>query len=726
MTKLKKILLGSGIVASLAVILAVGFLVNSHQRKQNEIDLGYSVVSRYQTTLNQSMTSNQTTVPVSSVTTFDDHVLVMADLGDVVFLTIEPGKSREEIVKCTGISGTSWTGCTRGLAFYGTSEVAVAANQNAHNAGSSVVMSNVHYVYDQLTDKDTDQTTSGDWDNSGDWTFSGNVSSTVQLFKYSSDVATCSDNDDICDKEYIDGVAVAGASDANTQTKGIVEMGASDETSQGGPTTSSLLMHLKMNENDTNTTFRDFASSTRPVTIGGITTTADMTVAGKISGALDFDGIGDYATTTAPIQSDFAEATISFWYKRATSYSTETVFKFLFGDTADSTEMTLKDLIGNDSITFRTVTDAGSVTVGAINLDATYHHLVIKMDADVGVFLYVDNVLVNSSAINLGTVYKASTSTTFIGAASSTASFFTGQLDDFRVYDTLLTTDDISFLYNNGEGTEAPLNGNTSAYMCVEIGNYDQYSGAGKVPAANSSGYLDQSWIDLSDTFAWTGVHTWASTATFNATTTHNALTDFATSSYFSISSTPFTGNMSELNNITTLTDGSDADSLHIHNDVTRLLFTTSTDIVIDNTSTETDILSFSIPADALGTDNMLKYKIYYSSAARNGGGNDVVKLKYGATTLVTNTNFLHPTGSNGGYIEGYLFNTGTSGAQVGRLFAEDINNSNSPIIQTGSGTATEDSTGALDFKITFQFTNANASNNITIEDSSLELVKKY
>lgn len=125
--------------------------------------LGFSVVTRYRTRLSSSMTSSQTTVPVSSVTTFDDTVLTIASLGGKVFLSLEPGTSREEIVKCTGLSSTTWSSCTRGLAFSGTSEAAVSANQKAHNAGSIVVMSNVHYVYEQLIDKDTsEQTVSGD------------------------------------------------------------------------------------------------------------------------------------------------------------------------------------------------------------------------------------------------------------------------------------------------------------------------------------------------------------------------------------------------------------------------------------------------------------------------------------------------------------------------------------------------------------------------------------
>jgi hypothetical protein len=123
--------------------------------------VGFSVVSRYKSTLSTSMTSAQTTVPVSSITTFDGHTLTMADLGTEVFLTVEPGSAREEITKCTSISSLSWAGCTRGLAFYGTSTAAVTANQKAHNAGSVVVMSNVHYVYEELADKDSAETIGG-------------------------------------------------------------------------------------------------------------------------------------------------------------------------------------------------------------------------------------------------------------------------------------------------------------------------------------------------------------------------------------------------------------------------------------------------------------------------------------------------------------------------------------------------------------------------------------
>ena len=115
--------------------------------------LGFSVSTRYKTTLQSTMSSTQATVPVSSIKTHDGTTLTINDLGGTVFLTVEPGTSREEIVKCTTISSSQWATCTRGLAFSGTSEASVAANRYTHRAGSVVIMSNTHYIFERLVDK---------------------------------------------------------------------------------------------------------------------------------------------------------------------------------------------------------------------------------------------------------------------------------------------------------------------------------------------------------------------------------------------------------------------------------------------------------------------------------------------------------------------------------------------------------------------------------------------
>lgn len=127
----------------------------------NPGDLGISVVSRYKTTLLSSMTSSQTTIPVSSLATFDGDTLTMDILGGAVYLVLEPGLSKEEIVKCTAITDGRFSSCTRGLKFSGSDESGVANNRFAHNAGSVVVMSNTHYVYENFIQRSGDQAIDG-------------------------------------------------------------------------------------------------------------------------------------------------------------------------------------------------------------------------------------------------------------------------------------------------------------------------------------------------------------------------------------------------------------------------------------------------------------------------------------------------------------------------------------------------------------------------------------
>lgn len=174
--------------------------------------LGYNVITNYQTTLSASISSSQTTIPVSTVETKDGHVLTMDDLGNFAYLSVETGSKREEIVKCTGISGSSFTGCTRGLAFYGTSTEAVVANQYAHSAGSKVVMSNVHYVYQGFVDKQSDETIDGKK------TFT--ELTTFNELPVSTTTAPTSDSQ-LTNKKYVDNLVISGGVPGSETTPGL-------------------------------------------------------------------------------------------------------------------------------------------------------------------------------------------------------------------------------------------------------------------------------------------------------------------------------------------------------------------------------------------------------------------------------------------------------------------------------------------------------------------------
>jgi len=305
------------------------------ESEKGDVDgfIGYSVVSRYKTSLSASMTSSQSTVPASSVTTFDGHTLTMADLGSFVFLTIEAGSNKEEIVKCTGITGTSWTGCTRGLAFYGTTETAVVANQKTHNPGSSVVMSNVHYVYEQLVDKDTSQTLQK-----------------VMIFEQhpiaSSTLGTPTTTYQYTTKQYVDNVTNQGAATSTEDVAGISELATQVENASS----------TQWGINDPHVQQSKHATSTP---YSGMTGLYDVWTEndGKISQSF-IDKTDNYDSTNAMTGRWAFDGTTLFY---ATSTMATTTIRELYNTTSTiSTNLTLKgvdtaNLVGGSTTNAQTL-----------------------------------------------------------------------------------------------------------------------------------------------------------------------------------------------------------------------------------------------------------------------------------------------------------------------------------------------------------------------------------
>jgi LysM repeat protein len=111
---------------------------------------GGTPITDYDETLARPITSSATTIYVSSLETTDGHTITTADIIPAIYLVLETDNpNKKEIVKCTGTNTTdvTFTGCTRGLAFYGTTETAVTANQKSHGGGTSIILSDVHYYF---------------------------------------------------------------------------------------------------------------------------------------------------------------------------------------------------------------------------------------------------------------------------------------------------------------------------------------------------------------------------------------------------------------------------------------------------------------------------------------------------------------------------------------------------------------------------------------------------
>lgn len=147
-------------------------------------------------------------------------------------------------------------------------------------------------------------------------------------------------------------------------------------------------------------------------------------------------------------------------------------------------------------------------------------------------------------------------------------------------------------------------------------------------------------------------------------------------------------------------------------------LYLSTTPITVTATTTETTIMTFSLPANTLGTNAGVRGKMHFTFHNQDTASK-TLRLKYGSTTVATVT--MTPTTSTSkdfeGYIDFLLLANGATNAQQGSVVI--IGNESSIEIGAGVntnlmkgaayGTATETSTGALNLILTWQ---SGANNN--------------
>ena len=222
-------------------------------------------------------------------------------------------------------------------------------------------------------------------------------------------------------------------------------------------TQTDAVAHWKMNDNAENTTVLESINS-----LDGTSqrNTNLMSVPGKINTALSFDGTNDYITVADNDlidvgTSDFA---ISFQVKSTNTgvqqrlickrdssspynigyeiyYSDTNMLGFLIGDGAGYAGDTFTDVTGF--------------------FDGEWHHIVLNFDRDAYVTPYLDGVPKTGKIISTRQGSLSNAVELVIGAfRGAYAEKFTGSLDDIRLYNRLLTEQEIANLYSNGAGTE--------------------------------------------------------------------------------------------------------------------------------------------------------------------------------------------------------------------------------------------------------------------------------
>jgi hypothetical protein len=221
------------------------------------------------------------------------------------------------------------------------------------------------------------------------------------------------------------------------------------------PSPVEVLWH-KMNDNAANRIVVDSGSAANNGELPAGIETGDIDVVGKINGALTFDGLNVYINDGNPAALQLTSAmSLCAWFKSsAVPDSTAALILSKDNATDRSYNMGLEQagtcvfnaFVAGIAITARTSTDTFK--------DGAWHHLVSTFDG-ANLKIYVDGTLLGTT-INLVAIDNDAANFN-IGRRSDAARWFSGPIDDVRVFSEALTLTQVGLLYNSGNGTESSL-----------------------------------------------------------------------------------------------------------------------------------------------------------------------------------------------------------------------------------------------------------------------------
>jgi fibronectin type 3 domain-containing protein len=198
----------------------------------------------------------------------------------------------------------------------------------------------------------------------------------------------------------------------------------------------SLQAHWRLDETS-GTTASDSSGNARHGTVAG----GAVFSTGVLSNALTFDGANDVVTT--PLSFNFASWTVSLWVRSPTAPSASAVSGPIHSDNLEI-NWNHPTASVQGSATVRVGWNWYGASFGPLSGN-TWYHLVATYDGE-NLRTYKNGALITTNAQPSGPS-DAPLSTTFTMGRHSTASqFFTGSLDDVRVYNRALSLSEVAAL----------------------------------------------------------------------------------------------------------------------------------------------------------------------------------------------------------------------------------------------------------------------------------------
>jgi len=146
----------------------------------------------------------------------------------------------------------------------------------------------------------------------------------------------------------------------------------------------------------------------------------------------------------------------------------------------------------------------------------------------------------------------------------------------------------------------------------------------------------------------------------------------------------------------------------------TEPVYVTTTKVTTSNTVTETNVFSYTVPANTLGTGNLVRFKSVGRLTNTDASARTfTVKLYYGTTSINCVVSLIASAGTHPVVIEGSIMADGATGAQTAHLMthrqSQDIT-TRQEIQGATSEAFAEDSTGALALKVSITMSAADTT----------------
>ncbi|MFT5296131.1 MAG: MSHA biogenesis protein MshQ, partial [Colwellia sp.] len=187
--------------------------------------------------------------------------------------------------------------------------------------------------------------------------------------------------------------------------------------------------------------------------INGVNTSATEA---QINSSLDFSATStdDWLTVPSGVIDGLDDLTLSVWVNVDNSYSQQEILHAL-GSSTDDDE--LEVYLNNDSNVYVKVQDVGTTLEGNITItDGTWHHILLTRAND-QVCLYVDDQFQDcDTGVGSGQLSVPDASGIVIGQEQDSfgglfdsGQSFEGLMDEFKIYDQVLSSTEITSLYTN-------------------------------------------------------------------------------------------------------------------------------------------------------------------------------------------------------------------------------------------------------------------------------------